>query len=108
MTEISQEPDYTKLEQKHWATLIAFAWKNPAVYDNLRKDPKAEITRLQKLQPGDPDYLGDKAISELGKSGFYFNLPPLPIGLQDLDKAELEEFLSQNSGIFGIMQFCCV
>ena len=92
-------------QQDQWARLIAFAWTNQGVLDNLREDPKKEILRLQALPSTDPDFPGD--ISNLGESGF-FTLPPLPEGLENLNKAELEEFLSQNSGIFGIMQFCCV
>jgi hypothetical protein len=92
-------------EQEQWARLIAHAWKNPKILAKLRQDPKTEIERLKQLPAKDPDYPGD--ISDLGTSG-YFNLPGLPEGLEKLDKKDVEKFLGENPGIFGIMQFCCV
>ncbi|WP_373547749.1 hypothetical protein [Chamaesiphon sp.] len=92
-------------EQDQWARLIAHAWKNPVTLAKLRQDPKAEIERLKQLPTTDPDYPGD--ISDLGSNG-YFTLPGLPEGLEQLNKQDIEKFLAENPGIFGIMQFCCV
>lgn len=92
-------------EQKQWARLIAHAWKNPDTLEKLRKDPKAEIERLKALPESDPDYPGD--IGTLGDSG-YFTLPDPPVVLEDLEKQDIEKFLAQNPGIFGIMQYCCI
>jgi len=94
------------IEQDQWARLIAHAWKNPETLAKLRQDPKAEIERLKQLPTDDPDYPGD--ISDLGSGpNGYFAMPDLPEGL-DLDKEKLTTFLSENPGIFGIMQWCCV
>jgi len=91
-------------EQEQWARLIAYAWSNPSILANLRQDPKTEIERLQAEKPPE---LGD--ISDLGSgAGGYFGIPDKPVGLEKLDKDTLENFLSDNAGIFGIMQFCCI
>ena len=90
---------YTPEEQEQWARLIAYAWKRPEILAKLREDPKTEIERL-KLELRD--------ISLIGSSGDYSGIPPIPPGLEDLDEEALENFLKENKGIFGIMQFCCV
>lgn len=93
-------------EQEQWARLIAHAWTNPKILAKLRQDPKTEIERLKQIPATDPDYPGD--ISDLGSGpNGYFAMPELPEGL-NLDKDELTTFLSENPGIFGIMQWCCV
>jgi hypothetical protein len=91
-------------EQEQWARLIANAWSNPSILANLRQDPKTEIERLQAEKPPE---LGD--ISDLGSgAGGFFAIPDLPEGLGSLTLKELEQFLSENPGIFGIMQLCCI
>ena len=95
-------------DQDQWARLIAAAWRNETIMNNLREDPKAEIERLKELPETDPDYPGD--ISDIGSidAGGYFALPEQPEGLEDLDKEKLVEFLAENPGIFGIMRWCCI
>jgi hypothetical protein len=91
--------------QEQWANLIAYAWtrSDTKILDALRADPKKEIDRLKEEKP---EGLGD--ISDLGSEGDYWGIPNRPENLKGLDQTKLEQFLSENPDIFGIMQFCCI
>ena len=96
------------VEKEQWGRLIAHAWKNPQILDNLRKNPDEEIERLKKLTPDDPDYVGN--ISSLGTtdSAYYFPLPEVPTEQKDLSVEELQDYIVNTPNLFGIMRWCCI
>ena len=70
---------------------------------------------MEKLRQNPRTTLNDAAIREqleLEKLGTdvsgYLPLRDKPDGLAQLKEEELEEFLKENGGIFGIMTWCCI
>lgn len=100
---------YPPEEQAQWSRLISHAWKDKEMFKRLRDDPKKEIERLKGLKETDKGYIGDLSLigGTKGTSG-YNGLPEIPDELEKLSQKELEDFLFEYKGIFGIMQLCCM
>lgn len=98
----------------NWSRVLAFAWGNEQVLNDLRKDPKTTIIRLANSQYTNVDVDVDTADAaetireqtEQDPGESYRGYLPIPNplgGLENLEQSKLQELL--QNGLTGILRF---
>ncbi len=102
------------IEQNLWARICAFAWKNPEVLNELRKDPKTTIQEIAKGENG--KYKADsttarqadmiRSQTETDATEPYEGYLPIPYAVGGLEKLSPEELKALlENGLTGVFRF---